>query len=65
MSDSGPVALGQGVGVESPHRGDPSPKFPDGAVSGDRRHDIVSEDGVVSVTKVVVHTPHVPAPAPS
>ena len=65
MSDSGPVALGQGVGVEPPHREAPSPKLPDGAASGERRYDIVSEDGVVSVTKVVVHTPHVPAPAPS
>ena len=65
MSDSGPVALGQGVGVESSHRGDSSPKLPDSAASGERRYDIVTEDGVVSVTKVVVHTPHIPAPAPS
>ena len=65
MSDSVPVALGREAGDELSHSRDSSPKLPDSATSGERRYNIVTEDGVVSVTKVVVHTPHVPAPAPS
>ena len=63
LPDSNPVALEQEGGVESPHRGDPSLALPDGAVSGERLHDIVSEDGVVSVTRVVMQKPPVQVPA--
>ena len=64
VHDSVPIALGQEVGNELFLRKDSSPKLPDSATSEGRCLDILTDYGVLTVTKVAAHTPQGSAPAP-